>query len=91
MARDAKRQPDGCAANASTGPNRRMRTTWRLRTLFVIAGDLHRSCDPVVVGRQTALFIPAAICVIYRKQLPRRNAVCDSVEESPKLVERAHI
>jgi hypothetical protein len=40
MAGDAKRSSDCRKANASAGPNRRVRTMRRLRALFVIAGVL---------------------------------------------------
>jgi hypothetical protein len=91
MAREARRLPDSCAANASTGPNRRIRTFGRLRTLFVIAGDLHCSFAALVAGRQTALFIPVAICAIRMRRLPRHcDAVCNRGEETPELVECAH-
>jgi hypothetical protein len=78
MAGDAKRSSDCRDANASAGPNRRMRTMRRLRALFVIAGVLQRSCDALIVGRQRALFITVAIFVIKSRPWPRP---CDALRK----------
>jgi len=78
MAGDAKRSSDCREANASAGPNRRMRTMRRLRALFVIAGVLQRSCDALVVGRQRALFIAVAIFAIKSRRWPRP---CDALRK----------
>jgi hypothetical protein len=92
MVRDAKRQVDGCAANASTGPNRRIRTVRELRALFVFAGGLPGCCDALVVGRERALIVPFAIIAIKPGRLSR---VCVAArkcgKEFPELVECAHI
>jgi hypothetical protein len=59
----------------------------RLPTLFVIAGDLHRSCSALVIGRERALFIPVAIFAIKTKRWSR---ACDAVRNGgakfPELV-----
>jgi hypothetical protein len=89
---DARRQTDSCKVNALGGPNRRIRTIRRLHTPFIIAGDLHRSGDAFVVGREPTLFIPVAIPVTKMRQLPDAcDAVCHRGEEPPELVKRAHI
>ena len=78
MAADAKRQTDSCEANASTGPNRRIKSMRRLRALFVIAADLHRSCDAIVVERERALLIPVAIFAI---KTGRWSRPCDALRK----------
>jgi hypothetical protein len=63
----------------------------RLR-LFVIAGDLHRSCGAAVARRERALFLAFAIVAIKPGRSSRScNAICNRGEESSELVERTHI
>jgi hypothetical protein len=69
---------DSCAANASTGPNRRIRTIQRPRAAIAIAGGLPCSVDALIAGRQIALFIPVAAAVTKMRQLARR---CDAASD----------
>jgi hypothetical protein len=91
MVRGAKRPIDCCGANALTGPNRRIRTAWRLRTLFVVAGRLRRTCDGPAVGCKRVSFIPVAIAAIdiIRSSRPD-DAVCKRGAKFRDLIEHAH-
>ena len=76
--------------NASTGPNRRMRTARRVPPLMVIAGDRRRSCDGLVIGWKHALFAPFAL---FTMRPLRWSRACDAArnrgEKPAELVERA--
>jgi hypothetical protein len=62
-------------------------TARRLRTFFVVAGALHRSCGALVVGRQRTLFIAVAIFALRARQSWRpSDAVRNRGAEVPELV-----
>jgi len=78
MVGDVIRRPDRRKATASTGPNCRIRTAWRLRALFVIADDRRRPCDALVVAPARKLPIPFVAYVIKIRRWPRAcHAICN--------------
>jgi len=89
LAGDAKRQTGRRKSNTSTGPNRRVRTAARQRTLFIIACSLRRPGGAPAIGckRVTVTLFLIKLGPLSHPYAAARNYG----EELPELVERAHV